>query len=71
MLRLVTALAAPQPWKAWKQDLQAPENVAYYGVSSEARVSFGAPYLALAARLAVTTYDVHEMLGGLRHVGRG
>ncbi len=63
MLILVAILAAPQVMKAIRYDPKAPENVAYYTVSTETKVTYGALYLALAAYLAVMTHDVHEMLG--------
>jgi Zn-dependent protease len=62
MLIIVAILAAPQLMKAWRYDPQAPENVAYYGVPLQTKLEYGAAYLALAALLAVMTYDVHEML---------
>ena len=71
MLVLVAILAAPQLWRAIKFDPAAPENQAYYSVTLEQRLSYGLFYLGLAAYLAVMTYEVHEMLGGTRHVGRG
>jgi Zn-dependent protease len=64
MLIIVVILAIPQLIKAWRYDPQAPENVAYYGVSLQTKFEYGAAYLALAALLAVMTYDVHEMLIG-------
>jgi Zn-dependent protease len=63
MLVIVAILAAPQLMKAWRYDPKAPENVAYYGVPLQTKLEYGAVYLALAALLAVMTYDVHEMLG--------
>ena len=63
MLILVAILAAPQVMKAIRYDASAPENVAYYTVSMETKVAYGALYIALAAYLAVMTHDVHEMLG--------
>jgi Zn-dependent protease len=69
MLILVAILAAPQVMKAIRYDPQAPENVAYYSVSTETKVSYGALYLALAAYLAVMTHDVHEMLGPITRRG--
>jgi Zn-dependent protease len=63
MLIVVAVLAAPQLLRAWRYDPNAPENVAYYGVPLQTKVEYGAAYLALAALLAVMTYDVHEMLG--------
>jgi Zn-dependent protease len=62
MLILVALLAAPQVMKAFKYDPAAPENVAYYGVSLEHKVTYGVLYIALAAYLAVMSHDVHEML---------
>jgi Zn-dependent protease len=62
MLVIVAILAAPQLVKAWRYDPNAPENVAYYGVPLQTKLEYGAVYLALAALLAVMTYDVHEML---------
>ena len=63
MLVIVVILAAPQLMKAWRYDPQAPENVAYYAVPLQTKLEYGGAYLALAALLAVMTYDVHEMLG--------
>jgi Zn-dependent protease len=62
MLIIVAILAAPQLLKAWRYDSKAPENLAYYGVALQTRLEYGATYLALAALLAIMTYDVHEML---------
>jgi Zn-dependent protease len=62
MLILVAILAAPQVMKAFKYDAAAPENVAYYSVSTEHKIAYGTLYVALAAYLAVMTHDVHEML---------
>lgn len=63
MLLMVAILAAPQLISAWRYDPHAPENVAYYGVPLQTKLEYGSAYLALAALLAVMTYDVHEMLG--------
>ncbi|QQO23053.1 site-2 protease family protein [Bradyrhizobium diazoefficiens] len=63
MLLIVAILAAPQLISAWRYDPRAPENIAYYGVPLQTKLEFGSTYLALAALLAVMTYDVHEMLG--------
>lgn len=63
MLLIVAILAAPQLISAWRYDPRAPENIAYYGVPLQTKLEFGSAYLALAALLAVMTYDVHEMLG--------
>jgi Zn-dependent protease len=65
MLLFVVILALPQLISAWRYDPHAPENVAYYGVPLQTKLEYGSAYLALAALLAVMTYDVHEMLGPL------
>jgi Zn-dependent protease len=62
MLVIVVILAIPQLMKAWRYDPKAPENVSYYGVPLQTKLEYGGAYLALAALLAVMTYDVHEML---------
>jgi len=62
VLILMGILAIPQVIKAWKYDPAAPENQAYYGVSKEAKITYGAAYIALLAFLAIMTNDVHEML---------
>ena len=64
MLIIVVVLAIPQLMKAWRYDPKAPENVAYYGTAIQTKLEYGGAYLALAALLAVMTYDVHEMLSG-------
>ena len=64
MLIIVVILAVPQLLKAWRYDPQAPENVAYYGVPLQTKLEYGGAYLALAALLAIMSYDVHEMLSG-------
>ncbi|GLH75512.1 hypothetical protein SSBR45G_04200 [Bradyrhizobium sp. SSBR45G] len=63
MLIIIAVLAAPQVMKAWRYDPSAPENVAYYGTTLQTKLEYAGTYLALAALLAVMTYDVHEMLG--------
>jgi len=67
MLIIVVILTVPQLLKAWRYDPKAPENIAYYGVPSQTKLEYGAAYLALAALLAVMTYDVHEMLSRFAH----
>jgi Zn-dependent protease len=62
LLILMAVLAAPQLWKAWNFDPDAPENAAYYSVAPAKRFEYALYYLALAAFLAVMSYDVHEML---------
>lgn len=65
VLLMVAIIALPQLITAWKYDPGAPENKAYYGVPLHTKLEYGGLYLALAAFLAVMTYDVHEMLGGI------
>jgi Zn-dependent protease len=62
ILVLMAILAIPQVMKAWHYDPSAPENQAYYGVSSEHRLGYGLAYIGLAAFLAVISNDVHQML---------
>lgn len=69
MLILVALMAGPQLWRAWKYDAAAPENLAYYGISREARLTYSAYYLALLGFLAVMTHDVHQMLQSVQAVG--
>jgi Zn-dependent protease len=64
LLLIIAIIALPQLIKAWKYDPSAPENMAYYGVPLQTKLEYGSLYLALAAFLAVMTYDVHEMLVG-------
>ncbi|MGY3452727.1 site-2 protease family protein [Bradyrhizobium sp. USDA 4353] len=69
MLIFIAVLAAPQLMKAWRYDPNAAENVAYYGTTLQTKVEYAGTYLALAALLAVMTYDVHEMLSHVRPTG--
>ncbi len=66
ILVMMAVLAVPQVLKAWHFDPSAPENRAYYAVTSEQRLTYGAMYVGLAAFLAVITHDVHQMLGAGR-----
>jgi Zn-dependent protease len=66
LLILMALLAAPQAWKAFRYDPAAPENAAYYGVSTRTRLEYGAWYVLLTAFLAVMAHDVHEMLEAVR-----
>lgn len=68
-LLIVVILAVPQLISAWHYDPHAPENIAYYGVPLQTKLEYGSSYLALAALLAVMTYDVHEMLGPMMRAG--
>ncbi len=69
MLVFVVILAVPQLMKAWRYDPKAPANSAYYGVPLQTKLEYCAAYLALAALLAIMTYEVHEMLGRFTHPG--
>ena len=66
LLVLVAILAAPQLMKAFKYDPTAPENAAYYGATTQTKLTYGAYYLMLAGFLSIMTYDVHEMLAHLQ-----
>jgi Zn-dependent protease len=65
VLAIIAIMAFPQLLKAWKYDPKAPENLAYYGVPLQTKLEYGGLYLALTAYLAVMTFEVHEMLGGI------
>jgi len=69
MLVIVVILAIPQLVKAWHYDPKAPENIAYYGATLQTRLEYAGAYLALAALLAVMSYDVHEMLSQIHRPG--
>jgi Zn-dependent protease len=62
ILILMAILAAPQVWRAFKFDPEAPENQAYYSVAPAKRLEYATYYLALAAFLALISYETHEML---------
>jgi Zn-dependent protease len=62
ILVIMAIVALPQVMKAWRYDPSSPENQAYYSVSGEQKLTYGAAYIGLAAFLAVMTNDVHEML---------
>ncbi len=64
LLFLIAIMAVPSLRKAWNYDAKAPENVAYYGVSTELKVEYGVFYLGLAAFLAIMTESVYGMLNG-------
>ena len=63
ILVIMAILAVPQVIKAWNFDPKAPENQAYYGVSSEHRFTYGVAYIGLAAFLAIMSSSVHDMIG--------
>jgi Zn-dependent protease len=64
MLILIAILAAPHVLKAFRGD--GEEAPGYYDTPPGKRFEYAVLYLGLLAYLAVMTYDVHEMLGGLR-----
>lgn len=66
MLILVGVLAAPQLMAAWKYDPKDPANQAYYGISLENRITYGAFYIGLLGFLAIMVHDVHGMLGNVK-----
>ena len=66
MLLVIAFLAVPQVWKAIRYDPSLPENQAYYNVSAEVRLTYGAYYLILLVVLGTMSYEVHEMLGPQR-----
>jgi Zn-dependent protease len=70
ILILMALLAAPQVWKAFKFDPAAPENQAYYSVAPAKRLEYATYYIALAAFLALISYETHELLEHL-HARKG
>jgi Zn-dependent protease len=62
LLVLMAVMAAPHFIKAWNFDPQAPENAAYYSVAPAKRFEYALYYVALAAFLAVMSFELHEML---------
>jgi Zn-dependent protease len=70
ILILMAILAAPQVWKAFKFDPQGPENQAYYSVAPAKRLEYATYYIALAAFLALISYETHELLEHM-HARRG
>jgi Zn-dependent protease len=66
LLALIAIISFPQLMKAWNYDPAAPENKAYYSAPLQTKIEYGVLYLALAALLAVMTYEVHDMLSGAR-----
>ena len=66
LLILMAVLAAPQLLKAWNFDPHAPENAAYYTVAPAKRFEYALYYVALAAFLAVMSFEVHETLEHLQ-----
>lgn len=66
ILILMVIISLPQVMKAWRYDANAPENRAYYGVSTQTKLTYGGYYLGLLGYLAVMAHDTHAMLQTLR-----
>lgn len=66
ILILMALMSLPQIMKAWRYDPQAAENIAYYGVSMETKLTYGIFYMGLLGYLAIMAHDVHQMLETLR-----
>jgi Zn-dependent protease len=64
MLIIMALLALPQLKQAFNYNPDAPEHAGYYATSLETKLTYGTYYLALAAFLAIMSYDVHLMLEG-------
>lgn len=62
LLVVIGLLALPQLKAAWNYDPKAPENLAYYGIKAEDRLSYAACYLALVGFLALMSFDLHQSL---------
>ncbi len=70
MLVLMALLAAPQAWKAWRWRRDDPLAQTYYAIPTSTKLQYALIYLALAAFLAVMSFEVHGQLQALRP-GRG
>lgn len=66
ILILVAILAVPNLMKAWRYDPRAPENAAYYAVSSEAKLFYACFYIGLTAYLALLTHELHDLVPAAR-----
>ena len=64
LLIVMAFLAAPAVMQAMRGET-TPEQRAYYTVSVETRLSYGALYLALAGFLAIMCHELHEELPGI------
>jgi Zn-dependent protease len=62
ILILMAILAAPQVWRAFHFDPNAPENQAYYSVAPAKRLEYATYYIVLAAFLALISYETHGIL---------
>lgn len=66
MLVLMALLAAPQAWKAWRWRRDDPQAQTYYAIPTSTKLQYTLIYLALAAFLAVMSFEVHGQLQALR-----
>jgi Zn-dependent protease len=62
LLLLIALFAWPQLVRAWRYDPKAPENAAYYSISSEQRLFYTVYYLLLAGFLALISFHLHNTL---------
>lgn len=61
VLFMMGVLAAPQIWRALKND--SDEDEAYYAVSAGKRLEYGLLYFGLLVYLGVMSQQVHDMVG--------
>lgn len=61
VLFMMGMLAAPQIWRALKND--SDEDEAYYAVSAGKRLEYGLLYFGLLVYLGVMSQQVHDMVG--------
>jgi Zn-dependent protease len=66
LLIVMAILAIPQLQRAWRYDASLPENMRYYGIAPEVKLTYAFYYLALLVFLALMTFGVHDMLGSAR-----
>ena len=65
-LIIIAVLAVPQLLAAWRHDPNDPAHGAYYDTPLKTRIEYAIWYLALVGLLGVMTYEVHDMLSGVR-----
>jgi Zn-dependent protease len=62
LLIVMLILAAPQVMAAFRYDPHAPQNAAYYATSTRIKLIYGGLYLGLVGFLALSSYEIHQML---------
>lgn len=62
MLILVVIMALPQVLKAWRYSAAA-DDVAYYAVDAEHKLTYSVYYLGLTGFVAMMTFELHNLLG--------